>query len=489
MLLKDMLQNIPCTLLGGSQEIEVTGLSYDSRKVQPGDAFVCISGLSVDAHTFIPQAVEKGAAAVIVTKDVDPIPGVTIVRVENARRALALMAKEYFGRPDEKLTTIGITGTKGKTTTSYMLRAMLEHAGHKVGVIGSIGAVIGDREVKTSNTTPESYEIYHLFAQMVEEGCEYCVMEVSSQGLKMDRVAGILFDYGIFTNFSDDHIGPTEHKDMAEYLYCKSLLFRQCKVGIINRDSPYWQGVTEGHTCAIETFGFEEGADLLASNHHFRKDGGALGVEFDVSGALTCHVVTDIPGRFSAYNSMTALAIGRDLGIPLTDMLAALKTIRVPGRVELIDVSPKFSIMVDYAHNAVSTESVITAMREYNPHRVICVFGCGGNRSKVRRYEIGEICGKMADFSIVTSDNSRFEEVEDIMADIRIGLDKGHGKYIEIPDRAEAIYYSMDHAEEGDVILVLGKGHEDYQEIKGVKYHFSDQETILKWKQERLGEE
>jgi len=446
-----------------------------------GCVFLCISGTTVDAHDFIPQVAEKGAAAIVVTKDVQVPANVTVVKVENARKALSYMAAAYFGKPAEKMTLIGITGTKGKTTTSYMVQAMLEMAGKKVGVIGTIGAVIDKGIVKTSNTTPESYEVQRLFAKMVEAGCEYCIMEVSSQGMKMDRVAGVLFDYGIFTNFSSDHIGPNEHADMAEYLYCKSLLFRQCKVGIINRDSEYWQGVTEGHTCELKTYGFDADADLRGANQKLVRKSGVLGVEFDVEGVLNCHVKTCIPGRFSVYNCLTALAIGWHLDIPIEAMTHALKNIRVPGRVELVDISPKFTIMVDYAHNAMSVESLLTTIKEYNPNRIICVYGLGGNRSKVRRYEVGELCGKMADLSVLTADNPRNEEIADIFNDIKIGLAKTNGKYIEIPDRKEAIYYAIDHAQENDIIVVFGKGHEDYQEIKGVRYPYNDKEAILSY--------
>lgn len=486
MILKDLLRDVNYEILQGNDEVEITQLVYDSRKASAGSAFVCISGMNVDAHKFIPDVTAKGAAAVVVTKTVE-VPGdVTVIRVDNARKALSYMSIAYFGRPAEKMTMVGITGTKGKTTTSYMIQTMLKEAGKRVGVIGSNGAVIDTESIQTSNTTPESYILQELLAKMVQAGCEYCVMEVSSQGLKLDRVAGIYYDYGIFTNLSDDHIGPTEHADMEEYLYCKSLLFRQCGTGIINRDSEYWERVIQGHTCRIETFGSCPEADLRWKNPVFTKKDGVLGMEFDLEGTLNCHGKTSIPGRFSIYNGVAALAVGRHLGIPTQTMLTALEEVRIPGRCELVDVSPKFSIMVDYAHNAVSTQSIITALREYHPKRVICVYSCGGNRSKVRRYEIGEVCGRMADLSILASDNPRFEEVADINNDIKIGLAKTGGKYVEIPDRREAIFYAMDHAQEGDVIVVLGKGHEDYQEIKGVKYHYNDKETILEYKKRKI---
>jgi UDP-N-acetylmuramoyl-L-alanyl-D-glutamate--2,6-diaminopimelate ligase len=478
MQLSKLLEQVEYELVKGDLTIEIKDIIYDSRKVETGTAFVCISGTAVDAHTFIPSAISKGATAIIVEKDVVVEEDVTVIRVASTRRALAFMAAAYFDYPARKLTTIGLTGTKGKTTTTYMVQAMLEEEGKKVGVIGTIGAVIAGSKVKTHNTTPESYELQSLFHQMVEQGCEYAVMEVSSQGLKMDRVAGIIFDYGIFTNFSADHIGPTEHADMEEYLYCKSLLFQQCKTGIINIDDENWQGVIKGHTCDVQTFGFGKEADMSASNLQYLMMNGHLGVAFDVEGKLNAHAKTNIPGRFSVYNSLVALMIGVNLGISKESMIASLAKITVRGRAEIIKVSDRFTIMIDYAHNAVSVESLLTTIKEYEPKRIVCVYGCGGNRSKLRRYDMGELCGKLADLSILTCDNPRDEEVADINADIKVGLARSNGKFIEIPDRTEAIHYSMDHAQDGDIIILIGKGHEDYQEIKGKKYYYNEREVI-----------
>lgn len=478
MILDQLLEHLDYKCLKGTTDQDVTEVIYDSRKVVPGCVFVCISGTKLDAHEFIPEVIQKGAAAVVIEKDCNITEDVTVIKVASTRKALAYLACAYFGHPSEKLITIGITGTKGKTTTSYMLQSILEKAGKKVGVIGTIGAVIAGEKVKTANTTPESFELQSLFHRMVEAGCEYCIMEVSSQGLKMHRVAGFTFDIGVFTNFSADHIGPDEHESMEEYLYCKSLLFQQCKVGFINIDDNSYKGVIKNHTCTLKTFGFDSKADLRADHLEYLMEGGHLGIRYDVTGLIDDTFTIATPGKFSVYNSLVAIMVGHKLGISIDFMKEALMEIQVKGRVEIVPVSDRFTILIDYAHNAMSVESLLTTIKEYHPKRIVCVYGGGGNRSKLRRYDMGELCGKMADLSILTMDNPRFEEISSINEDIKVGLARSNGKYIEIEDRTEAIHYSMDHAQDGDVIILLGKGHETYQEIKGEKYYYCEREVI-----------
>ena len=491
MKLKDMELELDYELQQGTLETEVTALVYDSRKVVPGCMFVCISGTTVDAHTFIPKAVKDGARVIVAEHEVEAPQEITVLVTRDNRRALAYLAAAWFGHPARKMTTIGITGTKGKTTTSYTIQAMLAAAGKKVGVIGTIGAVIDGKHVPTHNTTPESYEIQSLFAEMADAGCEYVVMEVSSQGLKMHRVDGFLFDIGIFTNFSEDHIGPNEHASMEEYLYCKSLLFTMSRHSIVNRDDPVWDKVSAVRFGTRETYGFSEDADLRLSDLKLFNENGKLGITFRTSGILNETVNVATPGKFSAYNAAAGLAAGCRLGLSFADMQKALLTVHVPGRVEIVPVSEHFSVIIDYAHNAVSVESLLTTIREYRPKRLVCVFGGGGNRSRLRRYDMGELCGRMADLSILTCDNPRDEEVAAINADIRKGFarskapDGGEPKILEIPDRKDAIWYAFDHAEEGDVILLLGKGHETYQEIKGVKYPYSERGTVEAYKEAR----
>lgn len=462
----------------GNADTCISTLVYDSRKVEKDSVFVCISGSIRDAHDFIPDVVEKGAAAVIVEKDVKVREDVTVIRVENTRYALACMAAAYFGYPAEQLKTIGITGTKGKTTTTYMVKSILESSGIKTGLIGTIEILYGDTRIPAKNTTPESYEVQEYFRQMVDAGMQAVVMEVSSQGLMLHRVSGFTFDFGVFTNLEPDHIGEHEHKDFADYMHCKSLLFQQCRQGILNADSEHLEGILKGHTCKVETFGCEGEADLRAEKLELFHGKGMLGVRYQVTGLMDFPVEVNVPGRFSVYNSLTAIAICRHFGVEVPVIKEALRHVNVKGRIELVPVSPRFTLMIDYAHNAMALESLLTTLKEYQPKRLVCLFGCGGNRAKSRRYEMGEVSSKLADLTVVTSDNPRFEEPMDIIADILTGVKKADGEYVTIADRKEAIAYCIANAKDGDVIVLAGKGHEDYQEIKGEKHHMDERELI-----------
>lgn len=484
MKLSQICKELEYECLQGSMDTEVRDIIYDSRKIAKETMFVCMVGAVTDGHKYIPDAIEKGASVIVLEKEEEAaqIPdSITVLKVASARRALALMSAALFDYPDRKLITIGLTGTKGKTTTTYMIKNVLEMAGKKVGLIGTIGALIGEEHIPSKNTTPESYELHRMFAAMVEAGCEYVVMEVSSQGLKLDRTAGIIFDYGVFTNLSPDHIGPAEHESFEEYLYCKSLLFQQCKVGVVNADDEHWEEILKGHTCEVRTFSAEDGAksvDLAATDIGFINEDGKLGMHFMVNGCMNCGAKVHIPGRFSVYNSMVTMLVCHLAGISDEAILEGLAKVQVKGRVEMLPVSKDYSLIIDYAHNEVSTRSVLTTLLEYHPKRLICVYGGGGNRSKLRRYDMGEVTGEMADLCVLTCDNPRDEEIRDINTDIKVGLARSNGKYIEIDDRKEAIAYCMTNAQPGDMIVLLGKGHEDYQEIKGVKYHFDEREAV-----------
>ena len=486
MKLSQLLERLEYEVVQGSDQIEITTLINDSRKVEKGSAFVCISGAVVDGHEFVKDVAGKGAAAVIVEKEVVAPEEMTVIRVADTRYALALMSAAYFGYPADKLKVIGITGTKGKTTTTYMIKSILEDVGHKVGLIGTIEAIIGDKKIPAANTTPESYTIHKYFAEMVEAGCDSVVMEVSSQGLMLHRTAGIPFEIGIFTNLGKDHIGPNEHKDFEDYKHCKGLLFKQCRLGIANVDDPYFEDVFRGATCKTETFGFSEKADLRAVDTHLVSRPGYLGVAYHVSGLMDFDVEIDIPGTFSVYNSLTAIAVCRHFGVPVENIKRALKVAKVKGRIEMVKVSDEFTLMIDYAHNAMSLESLLTTLKEYHPVRLVCLFGCGGNRSRDRRFEMGEVSGRLADLTIITSDNPRFEEPQAIIDDIKTGIGRTNGKYVEICDRKEAIRYAIEHGQPGDVIVLAGKGHEDYQEIKGVK-HPMDERVLIEEILEDLG--
>ena len=478
MILKQLIEDMDYEVLAGTVDTEVTTLVYDSRKVEKGSVFVCISGSVRDAHEFIPDVVAKGAAAVIVEKNVEPQEGVTYIKVENSRLALACMSAAYFGHPARKLKTIGITGTKGKTTTTYMVKSILESAGIKTGLIGTIESIVGEKRIPSANTTPESYRVQELFHEMVEAGLDAVVMEVSSQALMLHRVSGFTFDIGVFTNLEPDHIGENEHKDFADYMHCKSLLFRQCKLGIFNGDSEHLEGILKGHTCKVETFGYGKDNDLVADGVELKKDHGALGVRYHVSGLMNFDVEVNVPGSFSVYNSLTAIAICHHFGVDVEKIKQALLHVSVKGRIEIVPVTKRYTIMIDYAHNAMALESLLTTLREYEPGRLVCLFGCGGNRAKSRRYEMGEVSSRLADLTVVTSDNPRNEDPMDIINDILVGVHKADGEYVTISDRKEAIAYCMKNAQDGDIVVLAGKGHEDYQEICGVKHHMDERELI-----------
>ncbi len=478
MKLKDLLIKVNYeTVTDGNPDIN--DVIYDSRKVTQGDVFVCLKGYTSDGHKYAKSAVEKGAAALVISDCLDFIipENVAVIKTNDTRLALALMSVEYFGRPAEELITVAITGTKGKTTTTAMIAEIFNLSGIPTGTIGTLGVVYGGQTYKTENTTPESYEIQKAMRNMIDAGCKAMVIEASSIGLKHNRLAGITFDAGIFTNFSDDHIGGVEHKDLAEYLYCKSLLFRQCKRAAANIDDPNWQAITKDAKNTL-TFGFSKNAELRASNDRLLSDNGYIGVHFESKGLRELSLDVGIPGKFNVYNALAAIAAVSFFDVSDKAIIDGLRAAKVKGRVEPVKISDKFTLLIDYAHNALSMENVLTTLRQYNPNRLITMFGAGGNRPKVRRYEMGEVSGRLSDLSVITEDNSRFEDVMDIIEDIKVGIDKTNGEYVVVPNRKDAIRYCINNAQDGDIIVLAGKGHEDYQEIKGVKYHMDERELI-----------
>ena len=448
MTLSKLLERVTYTLLQGTVDVEVTDIVNDSRKVTEGALFFCIRGAVTDGHKYASEVAAKGAGVLVVEEPVEVPSHISVIRVQDTRMAMALIAAAWYDHPAEKLKVIGITGTKGKTTTTYMVKSILESAGYKVGLIGTIEAIIGDEVIPAANTTPESITIQKYFRRMLEADIE------------------------------PDHIGPAEHSSFEDYIECKSRLFHQCKVGIVNADDPHLDKILQGHTCLVETFGFNEGADLRAVNTHLVTKPGYLGVAYTLQGILNFDVEIDIPGKFSVYNSLTAIAICRHFKVSEENIKKALKDAKVKGRIEMVKVSDKFTLMIDYAHNAMALESLLTTLKEYRPHRLVCLFGCGGNRSKLRRYEMGGVSGKLADLTIITSDNPRFEKPEDIIDDIVTGIEKTDGKYVRITDRKEAIAYAIHNGEPGDIIVLAGKGHEDYQEIEGKKYPMDERVLI-----------
>lgn len=476
----ELLENLQYDVLKGTVEKEVTKVIYDSRKIEEGCLFICIKGANFNGHDFAKEACEKKAACIVVCEDVETPEGseTTVIRVEDTRYAMAFISAAYFNHPAKELKVIGITGTKGKTTTTYLVKSILEQAGHKVGLIGTIETIIGDTHIHANNTTPESYILQETFRKMVDAGLDSVVMEVSSQGLMLHRTQGFLFDYGIFTNLEPDHIGPNEHSSFEDYMACKGLLFKQCKVGIVNADDKHCKEVTVGHTCELLTYGMNTEADYKASDMTLERESGHIGVSFTVKGRTNMQVMIPTPGRFSVYNALTAIAICDQFKTNQEAVKNALAGAKVKGRIELVKVSDEFTLMIDYAHNAMALESLLGTLKEYEPKRLVSVFGCGGNRSRQRRFEMGEVSGRLADLTIITSDNPRFEEPAAIMDDIETGIKKTSGNYIKIEDRKEAIRYAIVNGQPGDIIVLAGKGHEDYQEIKGVKYPMDERILI-----------
>lgn len=479
--INQLLNSFTCISHDASNQI--SGISIDSRTCKPTDLFVCIKGTSFDAHSCIPSLIRSGVTHFLVQEwNQDTTEGCTVYQTEDTRKALAEVSAKFYDDPAKSLITIGVTGTKGKTSTTYMIRESLESLGIPTGLIGTIETIIGEKHEEAVNTTPESLVIQKTLREMVDAGLKAVVMEVSSQGLKMHRTDEIFFDYAIFTNLSPDHIGEHEHPDFQDYLRCKSKLFRQCKIGIVNQDDPHTEEILQGHTCQVVTFGSKESCDFQGSHPMLFRKGSEMGIQYDLEGKLSGQITLSIPGYFNMYNSLGSIALLAFFTSDLKQIQSVMKQIRVKGRTEIVPMEGKeFTVMIDYAHNAMALESLLKSMRDYHPKRMITIFGCGGNRDKQRRYEMAQVSSKFSTYTIVTTDNPRFEDPETIIQDIVKGMS---GSYVAITDRKEAIRYALKFAQDRDLIILAGKGHETYQEIQGKKYHMDDRELIAEIKKE-----
>ena len=475
MKLKDLLAGLE--LLGGNAdpEQEITGVSYDSRTTAPGDVFVAISGEAVDGHRFIPMAAEKGAACVVCEHV--PEGDIPYVQVASSRKALALMAGNWFDHPAKEMTMIGVTGTSGKTTSTYLIKSILEQkAGAKVGLIGTIQNMIGSEVLHTERTTPESFELQKLLRRMSDAGCTHAVMEVSSHALVLDRVYGIRFAVGIFTNLSQDHLDF--HRTMEEYCDAKAILFDRCDIGVYNADDPWHTRLLQNAKCPRKfSYAIHAGADLKAKSVQLHPGSVAFDAEADTEWA---HVQVGIPAQFTVYNALDAMACCWNLGVPLAECADALaRNHGVKGRMEIIPTPGKdYTILNDYSHKPDALENVLESVNGFAKGRTVVLFGCGGDRDKTKRPVMGGIAARLADFVIVTSDNPRTEEPQAIIDDILAGMRDTDTPYVSIPDRVEAIHYAMDHAQSGDVIILAGKGHEDYQEINHVHYPMDERVIV-----------
>ena len=466
----------------GDVSIEIKTIEDNSKKVKPGSMFFAIKGFDFDGNEFVSEAIENGAIAVVLDINSDlkgmeiPKNIITII-VSDTRKALAVAACNFFGNPSKYFTLIGVTGTKGKTTTTHMIKAILEKAGKKVGLIGTIYNYIGDECLGASNrTTPGSIELQKLFYQMARAKVDVVVMEVSSQSLKYNRVLGTHFDIGIFTNFYKDHISKNEHPDMEDYFNSKLKLFSMCKKAYVNADDfKSFKVVKESPNCEFKSYGIDNTCDLLAKDITITN----VNVDYKLKiGTRNERIKVNIPGRFSVYNSLAAISVCVELGAKVEHIKDTLETITVPGRSEMISTDKEVAIMIDYAHTAESLESILMAVKTYTKGRVICVFGCGGDRDKTKRPLMGEKAGRIADFTFVTTDNPRSEEPQDIIEDIKVGINKTKGKYKVIVDRKEAIKEAIAMLNKKDILVIAGKGHETYQEVNGEKLPFDEREIV-----------
>lgn len=481
-------------LHGENPEMRIGGLTHDNREIKAGDLFVCIAGARFDTHTILDRIAEAGAAAAVVSREVstEGLPEqFGVIKVTDSRLAAAQLAAAWYSHPAGKLRkVIGVTGSKGKTTVTHMLADILRAEGYEVGTIGSNGAIIRGEIHELSNTTPDAMEVQMYLAKMVNNGCDIAVVECSSQGLMQHRVSGFTFDYGIFTNISEgDHISPTEHKDFDEYLRCKAMLLQNSRRAVVFSQDAHTPKLLECLGARTENeiilFGLEGEKQTLynkysANNIEKTYENGRPGQRFRFTGGgYDMSVDLNLPGDFNVTNALAALSAAAELGVSERAIARTMASLSIKGRLDIVYSDERFSVCVDFAHNGYSTRNLLEALREYRPKRLVCIFGADGNRAKSRRYEMGEASGRLADLSIVTSGHNRWERFEEILKDIMTGLGPTGGSYIVIPDRKEAIRYAIDHVQQGDMITVIGLGHETYQEENGVKYPYSDTEYVL----------
>lgn len=470
MKLNQLLQNINIISKKIVNDSDIKGIAIDSRKIEEGFAFICFEGTKSDGHDFIKNAIEKGATTIITQKAVEDFDNVNIVQVESGRETIAKLANNFYENPSKKFKLIGITGTKGKTTTTYMIKSILEQKGLKVGLIGTIESKIGDQSIKTSdNTTPDAVELQGTFDFMAKNNVDVVVMEVSSHALDLKRVYGSDFDIGLFTNLSQDHLDY--HKDFETYFAAKKLLFSQCRLGIVNIDSQYGKRVMTETECSHKTYAIDSEADIRASDLHST----SKYVRFNVGERK---FTVKIPGKFSVYNALSSISVARELGCSDEEIQAGFDNLTVPGRSEIVHIDADYTVMVDYAHSPESLKSILLATKEYAKGRVICVFGCGGDRDRTKRPIMGRISGEIADYTIITSDNPRTEEPDCILDEVEVGIKEVTNNYTRVTARELAIRESLKIARENDIIVIAGKGHEPYQILKDKTIHFDDREQV-----------
>ena len=474
MKLTDLLTGMEVVRTEGPLDIPINGIHYDSRQVTPGSLFFCIEGYQADGHDYAAAAVENGASAVLLRKDIPLRSGTTKIFVAETRKAMGLISSAFYGKPSENLILFGVTGTNGKTTITYMMKSILEQAGKKAGLIGTISNLIGNRMIPSERTTPESPDLQQLLHEMVKEDVETTVMEVSSHSLELSRVAGCRFQVGIFSNLTQDHLDF--HGTLEKYREAKAKLFDQCQLAVINVDDESGRMILEGLECPSFTYGIYKPADIFARDIEIMADGVSFNLHI-LGGKISINL--RIPGIFSVYNALAAAAACYAAGISLNDIQTGLETVRgVPGRFELLDTGTDYSVILDYAHTPDGLENILKTARDLTDGRIVTLFGCGGDRDKSKRPVMGEVAGTHSDFCIVTSDNPRGEEPMEIISEILPGLQKTECPYEVFGDRRQAIAYALNNARKNDVIILAGKGHETYQLIKGQTYPFDEKEIV-----------
>ncbi|MBZ9688047.1 UDP-N-acetylmuramoyl-L-alanyl-D-glutamate--2,6-diaminopimelate ligase [Clostridium estertheticum] len=474
MKLRKIMENINLDLINGNIDIDIKEIQYDSRKIKSGDLFFCIDGYKVDGHEYIQNAINNGAAAIVCQKNIEAQLNCTVIKVEDSRKALALSAANYYNNPSSKMKIIGITGTNGKTTSAFMIKAILEEQGHKVGLIGTIANYIGEDKIHSERTTPESLELHELFNEMVESRVDYCVMEVSSHSLYLDRVYGIEFCESIFTNLTQDHLDF--HKTLENYFNAKLILFKHSKNSVINIDDTYGGSAYNLITSSKSSYGLNSNVDIRATNIEMNSRGSKFTVLYKDN---SFEIELNIPGNYNIYNALGCIGVCLNQGIEISAIKQGLKKVQVLGRCELVanNYNLGFEIILDYAHTPDALENILKTVREFTKGKLICVFGCGGDRDKTKRAIMGEIGSKLSDISIITSDNPRTEDPLEIINDVVKGI--GKQKFEIIADRTAAIKRAIEIAMKDDVIVIAGKGHEDYQVLKDKTIHFDEREIVL----------
>lgn len=479
MKLSEVLNGISCTGVSDA-DADVCDIAYDSRKAKEGVMFVCLSGARADGHNFAKSAYENGSRIFLCERPVALPDDAQVILCENTRASLAAASCNFFRHPSKEIAVIGITGTKGKTTVAHIVKAVLDKAGMKTGIIGTVGAGYGDVVLPTVNTTPESYELQKMFRLMADAGCKAAAIEVSSLGLKFHRTDGTHFAVGVFTNLYPDHIGTNEHESFEEYAWWKKQLFTMCDKAIVNIDDAFSEEIIAQCSCPVITYGYDEKAQYCLKSTEKIKIDNMLAVKFSFAHeGRDREYVISMPGDINAHNALIAAAIADELGIGEEKLSAALLGVHVKGRGEVVETGRDFTVIIDYAHNGVSLKSIVDTVKAYEHNRIIALYGSVGGRTEIRRRELGLVSGALCDLTVITSDDPDFEDPESIIKDIAAAVSEAGGKYVSFADRKEAIHYALDNAQKGDIIILAGKGHEEFMKVRGEKLPFSEKQIIF----------